>query len=125
MSITCRTLQVDSSGNVEPPFDRLHPRASLAPRAVANDREAWSEWWTVARLAQAVGMGRSTFAVRFTQIVGRSPMDALAADARSGNIAARNQAQSRPNREAGGIPIGSRLPPKIRQALWHGPKPPA
>jgi AraC-like DNA-binding protein len=31
--------------------------------------------WSVARLAQAVGMGRSSFAARFTANVGRTPME--------------------------------------------------
>jgi AraC-like DNA-binding protein len=33
--------------------------------------------WSVARLAQKVGMGRSSFAARFTSQIGRTPMDVI------------------------------------------------
>ena len=34
--------------------------------------------WTVERLARSVGLGRSSFAARFTERMGRSPMEAVA-----------------------------------------------
>jgi AraC-like DNA-binding protein len=62
---------------------RKHPQ-SLLPRSPEKDSIAQAlrliaadpaAPWTVARLARKVGMGRSTFAARFTAEVGRAPME--------------------------------------------------
>lgn len=44
-------------------LERMHARPDFA--------------WTVARLAEEIGLSRSTFAARFTKVVGRPPLDYL------------------------------------------------
>ena len=66
---------------------RNHPQCQLLFRSSAwNDPIAHalhligadpSSDWSVAQLARKVGMGRSSFAARFTEQVGRTPMDVI------------------------------------------------
>jgi transcriptional regulator GlxA family with amidase domain len=51
------------------------PKVGRALRLMHEDAQ---RPWTVAALASAVGMSRSAFAARFTQIIGMPPIDYLA-----------------------------------------------
>jgi AraC-like DNA-binding protein len=53
-------------------------RDAVAGQALAAMHDAPAEPWTVERLARLVGLSRSVFAERFTEIVGQPPMQYLA-----------------------------------------------
>lgn len=64
----------------EPQVRALFSAARADPVEQALDLIAGnpSASWTVERLARSVGLGRSSFAARFTERMGRSPMEAVA-----------------------------------------------
>lgn len=66
---------------------RTHPQAALLFRSASKDSISQAlrliaadpaAPWSVARLARKVGMGRSSFAARFTAEVGQAPMELIA-----------------------------------------------